>query len=393
MRVAKFIVFLLLISNYCYSQAHSSVDTVDGISFRIERYADTKLKSVLFKVGHDDVSTNLEFKRTTFTGISNFQNLKKGYKSKFELQRCLIDTAYVFGSTFLLLDRDTISMIAVSGGANSSVHFANSKIKRMIVFLDTLESFQSFDSSGVNRLTISGTFVNSFAMNNLPDTLDFFGITVREPLRLRDNFSPGRIHYISLTRSDIDKLDWEYQDFKLYFPSPATYDYKVGIYSSVMEHFKRNGYTISYENLDKEFQEFIYLGSGNWFGGFLNWVDKNWWDYGYNKFLVVRNAIYLNILFFLINLFVFHSLVNHGYNIQKFVRVNADINDKYPNRFRRTLVKSPYIFLYTSFIFWGLSLKIDNLGIHRIGLFSYVLLQYIVGVVCLAYIANLIITV
>jgi hypothetical protein len=192
---------------------------------------------------------------------------------------------------------------------------------------------------------------------------------------------------LRILSKDVDKIDFEYHNFKLYFRGDESYDDKVGVYTALLESFKRKGYSSSYEKLDKEFQEFEFIESGK-LGRVANWFVKNWWDYGYDKSLVLRNAIILNLLFFIINIFFFDTLINHGYKIRKFVLANSSLNKKYLASHVRLLLKLQYVFIYTCYIFWGLRLDVNNLGIHKIGLFIYVLFQYLVGVTCLAYLAN-----
>jgi hypothetical protein len=48
--------------------------------------------------------------------------------------------------------------------------------------------------------------------------------------------------------------------------------------------------------------------------------------------------------------------------------------------------------VYTGFVFYGLKFDLNALKSHRIGLLLLLILQYILGIISLAYIANLIIT-
>jgi hypothetical protein len=187
-------------------------------------------------------------------------------------------------------------------------------------------------------------------------------------------------------------VDLKYQNYKVYFPKALglIFEDKVSEYQRILDYFQKRGMFQSYEKLDKEFKAFKYTDEGLWYGGVFNWLDKYWWDYGYNKFLVVRNAILLNLFFFLINIFLYGKLLNQTYTLDKFLDIERNMNHvTIHDKIRRL----SYIFLYTGYIFWGLKLDIENVNIWKARLFYYVLFQYMVGVVCLAYLANLIITV
>ena len=73
------------------------------------------------------------------------------------------------------------------------------------------------------------------------------------------------------------------------------YEIKANVYEELLANQKTEGSTQSYEILDKEYREFQYTDSESqypqWWGHTLNWIDKNWWGYGYDKELVIRNVL------------------------------------------------------------------------------------------------------
>jgi hypothetical protein len=236
------------------------------------------------------------------------------------------------------------------------------------------------------------------SFSELPDTLELMDVDLSGPQSKIDLYTlkpAEKTCYISFFRVDFDKVEFNYNYYRLFFPKHYLLDYeeKVNVYHQLLNKFRVKGMYQSYEKLDREFKEFKYLEGKGFGGSVLNWVDRHWWGYGYSKFLVVRNALLLNFIFFIINSFVFRQLVHRGYRIEKFARINTELNKKFKKPFTRYLAKSPYVFLYTSYIFWGLRLDVNNISVHKIGMFAYVLLQYVTGVVCLAYVANLIITI
>lgn len=246
-------------------------------------------------------------------------------------------------------------------------------------------------------------FVGKFRLHQLtlPDTLKIFQVDLSKlegdfDLHTSTNFSSNKIHFVSFWKTDISKINIHYENFKLIFPTNERiqFEEKVSVYQDLLNNFTKRGAIQSYEKLDKEFKKFKYTKDGkSFFGHILNCVDSIWWDYGYNKFLIIRNAVLLYFFFFLINIRLYKSLVQEVYVLDKFAKKNEEITRQYQGRPLESLgVELPYIFLYTGYIFWGWKLDMHAISVNRIGLFSYVLFQYLVGIVCLAYIANLIIT-
>jgi hypothetical protein len=401
---------LLLTSTLCFGQRGQlfSDPNLGPDTFRVFKYSDTVFNNYQ---SYPDVKDFLKdrfphryiINNSQFIGHSNeFFNIEKpkGLKKRmregvFHLTNSKGEGISLDGSFSTQLENDSLSSLLLNGYFGS-VSLKGTKIGLIGIALDTLRSLQVLDSvSRINRLLVWGSFINEIGINYLADTLELINFRSNPPLNFKGavrSSTRNRIIHLRILSKDVDKIDFEYHNFKLYFRGDETYDDKIGVYTSLLESFKRKGYSSSYEKLDKEFKEFQHKESGR-LGYLANWVVKNWWDYGYNKSLVFRNAIILNLLFFIINIFFFDKLINHGYKIRKFVLVNSSLEKKYASsQVRLALFKAPYVFLYTCYIFWGLRLDINNLGIHRIWLFGYILTQYVTGVICLAYLANLIIT-
>ncbi|WP_143164946.1 hypothetical protein [Chryseolinea serpens] len=179
-------------------------------------------------------------------------------------------------------------------------------------------------------------------------------------------------------------LDFDWYDFE--------YDEKVDIYTRLLKNFKSRNQTLNYEKLDKEFQAFKLKELGI-FGHVLNGVTRFWWDYGYKKHQVLLRAFQLNIFFFLVNLFFYPILLSRGYQLQKFVEIDFELQKKFGHKkLLLFLARIPYVFLYTGYIFWGWKLDLHSIQIRNVLLFGFVLLQYLTGIVCLGYIFNLVVT-
>ncbi|MFP9098556.1 hypothetical protein ACLI09_05825 [Flavobacterium sp. RHBU_24] len=120
----------------------------------------------------------------------------------------------------------------------------------------------------------------------------------------------------------------------------------------------------------------------------MNTVDEMWWNYGYNRFLIFKWTLVFVLLF---TCFTFPFLVklNAIYKIEKFGDMN-DIDFKNGISAKNIIYRWWLAFAYTSAIFFGLSLKIENFDLKKILGSLYIMIIYTIGIVCLAYMANFI---
>lgn len=141
--------------------------------------------------------------------------------------------------------------------------------------------------------------------------------------------------------------------------------------SKSLKKFKDRGQTQSYEELDIECHD--YQG---------RWIEKFWWNYGYNKekvfcwtwrFLVVFT---LSLITFLCKKLNLNYLNQKVYNIPT-IPIVSDFH------WRSRLW---YSLVYTITIFFSLSLKPDKIQ-YKAGII-YLFFVHICGIVCLAYMAN-----
>ena len=85
-----------------------------------------------------------------------------------------------------------------------------------------------------------------------------------------------------------------------------------------------------------------------------------------------------------------------GYDLIMENQVKNHYNNGYKKAYimtRKTyFMKSFYCLIYTTYIFWGVQLSINKIKFVRFALLLLVIVQYLVGLVCLSYIINMIIT-
>lgn len=243
--------------------------------------------------------------------------------------------------------------------------------------------------------------VDSFNSNVFPqvDSLRIDNVTFSEKASLdlgrSSNTSNKRI-LLSISHTDIEKIKFDYLKFKLNWHHESDAD-KEQLYVTILEKFRREGQIQSYDSLDVEYRQFLYLKDKTRLGWFKNWLDRNWWYYGYDKTLIASNSLILFGVVILINIvyFPYFCAVYEPENFRKLQR-----------RLSKKMVKSkwlvslsylqllPGIITYSAFIFWGIKLEIGSLKFDKwwwpLPVF-FILIEYIGGIICLAYLVNLVI--
>jgi Pentapeptide repeats (9 copies) len=237
----------------------------------------------------------------------------------------------------------------------------------------------------------------------LPDTIDFsqnsalkckidlttadFDTPVRSDTTSGDSSHP---HYIFLFNTDISKFKLDYFHFRLLLPDSTitpsyganrqkiSKDQKEVMYEALLANFKNNGQDESYKRLDIEYQTFK---SKNSWAPFLAWLQTIWWNFGYDKEYVFAWIGISLLVFSFINSFWLPTLNEQVYEVFK----PADIDKKpgYGNRLWQSVI-------YTGNIFFRLTLDRDCMKFKKFWPTLYFFVVYVLGVLCLGYLANFI---
>ena len=238
----------------------------------------------------------------------------------------------------------------------------------------------------------------------LPHYLDFSQVTkIAHEIDLHKALSNPNYTTcnINLTDAAIEKFKFRYKRFTLWFPEEDSIGYELiaNVYEELLKIQKDRGYTQSFEKLDKEYKAFQYThyesGKGLW-GHILNWVEKNWWDYGYGKELVVRNVILIFLIISLLNAFILKHLTRKVYMAPKISAWFDEVKGSRITVFFKTI---PFSLFYTAQIFFGFKFDVENLNyrenLEGLKIFNlvYFISIFLSGIVCLAYLANYVITV
>ncbi len=341
--------------------------------------------SVNFSLAHFDSLSDFanaifdscsDFRRAEFNSLANFTgvefknspdfsnvNFKSG--ANFNKVKFYSDVSFAGAQFDSIVDYRFVRF-------DSLVDFGNTKFNSDVYFDSTLLP---------NYLS----FQNAQEINNEIDLTN---------TRINPNYSACNINLIN---ANIDKIRFRYSRFNLYFPKGTGPDIKSNVYEGLLIKLQKEGFTASFEKLDKEYLEFKYLensGNGDW-ERIVNWINKHWWGYGYDKELIIRNTLILFCIFLIINFGFFNDMVNKVYRIEQFSYSKKEINFLLDNNTPKIIFIA---ILYTAFIFFGLKfnrkdIKIkENLTGWRFLFLINFFTQFIVGLICLAYLANFIIT-
>jgi len=339
---------------------------------------------------------NANFRKSDFVTAANFSKAK--FKSTVNFSYSRFDSLVV--TSF------------VESKFNSLVNFSNAKFLNQVDFSEAVFGGETdftestFDSVAVfNKADFSGE--TDFMGAILPNKLDLSYVThISEEIDLTSATTNKKygLCYINLTGADIDRIKFRYNRFKLWFPPKDTtidFELKSNVYEVLLKKQQDEGFTQSYEKLDREYKEFKYTGKkGNrlelFWGQVQNWVDKNWWGYGYNKELIILNSLIIYLLFSILNAFILKHLTTRVYEAEK---INEYWKETKGNKITMFFRSIPFSLFYTAQIFFGFKFDVDklnykeNLQGFKVFNLIYFLMVYLSGLVCFAYLANYVLTV
>ena len=325
----------------------------------------------------------------------SFYNARFGSRSSFYNAR--FDSRADFRDTQF----DSLAEFS-SAQFDSRADFNHTQFDSRADFRDTqFDSRADFSHASFNGIT-------DFSSTTLPDTLYFNKVkNIAKEIDFTFSIidSTKRVCKIDLVDTEISKIKLRYNRFQLIFPD-TTYNYeqKSNVYEQLLKVQEKHGFRSSLEKLDKEYKEFQYLENPkneDWvtlkLNQIANFIQKNWWDYGYDKARVIWWTIGLLLFFFILNSVIFDYLLNEVYTIDQIKEVNRkqkfilfrlySVQYKFDYHYTRFWLP----FYYTCLIFFGLRMSVEKFKFSKNLGVAYLFIQYVMGLVCLAYIANFII--
>ncbi len=356
---------------------------------------------------------NTWFTDAVFKGQTSFYSSAFGSSVSFRGTKFFEDV--IFGGTIgdNSISRTSGSQFAIySSFDNAHFHkkaiFRNTKFKDNTFFENAIfESVALFDNSiFYKNADFTGVTFKKEANFNwviMPDTLVLDYIKLSHPLDLTNTINKAEVNCkISLVGVDLSLVKIDYSKFDLIFYknserrlSPMLRDTiselnKTNIYEKLLR--AQTPYPAGYKKLDIEYSEFRYSKRGA-YGFFLNYLDKYWWNYGYNKEYIFTWTLYLLILFTLINSLFFGFLNKGVYKIDNVWNASPLFNHeskqlKMKKKAQGFIRNLPHAFFYTCLIFFGLKMKIEELQFkHKIAV-TYILFVFVSGLICTVFMAN-----
>lgn len=331
-------------------------------------------------------SSKNEFKATSYLFDSSIRFFQDTFTKNADISYSTFKHWADFSHTKFDSDANFISDTIQNFG------LVGASINKDLIFNKT----QFIECAYFNELVLGDTSKLYFLNTSLPDSL-FFPNIIKIPSEIdltQANFTdPVRFddegeyikHNILFYHTDISKFYFNYQYFNLIFDDfkhniHITGDEKTALFEGVLKNFKDRGQLESYRLLDIEYQKYKW---GRPYFHWLWWVPHYWWNYGYTKELVFFWVFIFVLAFTTINFFYLKYLNNKVYKMD-FIPSRPTYNFR-----RRTRLW--LAFLYTCSIFFRFSLNYGRLKFNKIGSVIYILLIYILGLICIAYMANFII--
>ncbi len=296
------------------------------------------------------------------------------------------------------------------------IQFSEVKFKQQLNFLSAKfhENLCFSSTSFGTKVDFSGAefYGNINTLNiTLPDTLLFVNTNIiKYPIDLSHAKvrSKGSRCLINLYMADIGKIYLNYENFMLYFPDSIkmhphssdknyfkiNFEDKCQVYLLLLKQFEDRGLTDSYKYLDIEYKEMVYLHDGD---RLLNFIQKHWWNYGYNKELILKNTLLIFLLFVLINYLVsiFKGYEYLHINVYEIPNLRESINAKeveLKSKFKFQFYLFVYVIIYTSLTFFTFNLNLKSIKYKSLFGMLFIVFKFVLGLICLSYLANFVLS-
>ncbi|MFT3822273.1 MAG: hypothetical protein QM731_00085 [Chitinophagaceae bacterium] len=195
---------------------------------------------------------------------------------------------------------------------------------------------------------------------------------------------------LRINKTDISKIKFKYSEFTI-DTTGLSYEQIQSLYNNIKEQYTKLGMTESLQLVEIDLIKLNNHHKGGFYK-FIDLVNFYWWNYGYDKGKVVTNSMLLFLIFLVLNLCVgLNRLLIHGYSLSTYNNIPTLIKS-YKTRYRKVWAGFWYTFLFTCLIFWGINLDKKELHFRNLGYIFYILFQYLIGFVCLAYLAAFILS-
>lgn len=346
----------------------ADINEFDNLYGYVPAQRQLELKLINAKIlGNLDVSSQTVTLQLTDSKINSL-NLQNDVIQNVVITNCVIDT--------LLLDRSDIRNLVIKSGSIGFLSLTECHKIRSLVMGDSI--------------TLGTIDLSDF---RAPKEGDVF-VKISSPLK---TVQAKDARLVVDSKSDFNELDIDYHNFALCF-DPATYgnaDASRTLYSRLLKKFEESGQSDNYLRLYKQkrfFEASLNPDSTLWSKAstgvlffFTYTLPDWWWGFGFEKQKIIRNTLILFLTFFLFGFFAFEKLWAEYPMVE-----NERLLKKYRAKNFPARIYVPLIGI--AILFFGIEFKITRLNFLSWWRTTSVLLIYGLGLFCLAFIANLIIT-
>lgn len=369
------IIILLFFHHFgLFSQVYSYSGITNIIDTAV--YSGKSLKED-FSFNLDSVRVHAMFDNVTFDGYTSFNRtvFEKGatfYSTTFNRAAGYIDATFNSYANFSQCNFNSHALF-INSSFNGPAYFNLATFTEKADFL-----FASFDSI----VDFTGTKFRNNGMIDLSKAA----------------FQNDNVCLIRLYRTDLSRFKLRYGSFRLDTSGIERGELEA-LYLDLRSRLIELNYIEDAETLDKEYQEWKYLfkdpNNKHWI---VNAFHKYWWGYSYDKYRIAYNTFYIFIFFLLVNLFAMPKMCKEVYIV---TLVSEDLLNRNENLFYTILRRLFQSAFYTGIIFFGIYFKTENFvrikngksifGRKFFGII-YFFIMYGLGLFCLGYLANFILS-
>jgi len=340
-------------------------------------------------------SPEMRFNAIQFKTLSFFGEAPSGFSFSLDVKPSVRQTSniniqgifnrvHINNSSYLneLYLEEIADTVEISGGYDT-LEIAYSSINTFISNPGiNVEREFSIHDSAIGKLDLS-------PVSSLPDTLTLMNLIIKDGI-YDNGYLVSKKCVLFLERVDFEKIHVSFNKFDLCVSPSQNYELQLVLYQSILKRLRDDGLSEMYEVQDKRFQSLKLLYDHHWF---LNWLSKAWWDYGYDKGRIFLWSLGLFTFFFICNICSLNQLrlvyFPEKFLIKEALRLQQKENSQ---KLKAFFIQIPGTFLYTTYIFWGLKLDLKKVEIKNWWAILLILVQYVLGVVCVAYLANYVIS-
>lgn len=346
----------------CFAKAGYRFNNLQGILWLDSGAMRGQMQLVHSKL--EELYLNL-MRFTTYPSLINIENSAIQHMTMYANQSDHLTMNFI---------KDTLGQMHIEEQRPYSTPSSASTYQRSLFFresrLDTLDVTIA-GQQYITGITLDAcNFGKNSKLKLVTDSLTLINCHPSEQGIVLDCTNNGRPVILRFEHTDLTNIDFDYRpEYQLYRFDDD--ELNRTNYENLLEKFNREKKFKSYELLKIEYFNFDH----SWPVNFLN---KIWWYYGYQKWLIILWTFVFLLVFSALNFWKWRQVLT-TYPI---IDVAAIEN---PATKMDLALK---MFVFTAFIFFSLRIDFDKLTFSSTKALLYFFLQYLTGLTCLFFIVN-----